>query len=110
MRSRNQVRKAKSLIELELARDVSSNRKIFYRCTSDKRKIRVNVSLLWKNMGDRLPRTWRKLRYSTNFLPQFSPASSPATEGKGRGWENEEPVVGDQHQVHLRNLKVHKYI
>lgn len=121
VRSRNQVRKAKSLKELKLARDVSSNRKIFYRCTSDKRKtvslpfitgapiedFESSLEEKWVFSGRIweiwLPRTWRKLRYSTNFLPQFSLANSPATEGKDRGWENEEPVVGDQDQVHLRN-------
>lgn len=68
MRSRNQVRKAESLIELKLARDISSNRKIFYRCTSDKRKTRVNVSLLWKNMGDMVTQDMEKAEVFNKFF------------------------------------------
>lgn len=68
MRSRNQVRKAKSLKELKLARDVSSNRKIFYRCTSDKRKTRLNVSLLWKNMGDMITQDMEEAEVLNKFF------------------------------------------
>lgn len=50
MRGRNQVRNV--LMELKLARDVSSHRKTFYRYISDERKTRVSMNLLWKKMRD----------------------------------------------------------
>jgi len=46
--ARDQVRKAKALTELNLARDIKRNKKSFYRYTSDKRKTRENVESLWK--------------------------------------------------------------
>ncbi|GAB0186661.1 mitochondrial enolase superfamily member 1 [Grus japonensis] len=41
--TKDQVRKAKALIDLNLARDVKGNKKSFYRYISDKRKMRENV-------------------------------------------------------------------
>ncbi|GAB0175629.1 hypothetical protein GRJ2_000028100 [Grus japonensis] len=54
--ARDQVRKAKFLIELNLARDIKGNKKSFYRYISDKRKTRENVGPLMKEMGDLV--TW----------------------------------------------------
>ncbi|GAB0188532.1 triadin [Grus japonensis] len=57
---------------------------------------------------------WRRLRYSTTFFPQSSPASALATPPKPQkakaGTENEEPLTVGEDQVrdYLRNLKVHK--
>ena len=50
--ARDQVRKVKDLIELNLSRDVKGNKKSFYRYVSDKRKTRENVGPLWKETGD----------------------------------------------------------
>ncbi|GAB0190944.1 hypothetical protein GRJ2_001559700 [Grus japonensis] len=52
--ARDQVRKAKALIELNLARDIKGNKKSFYRYISDKRKTRENVGPLRKETGDLL--------------------------------------------------------
>ena len=54
--ARDQVRKAKALIELNLARDVKGNKKSFYRYVGDKRKTRENVGPLRKGTGDLV--TW----------------------------------------------------
>ncbi|KFP96141.1 hypothetical protein N329_05204, partial [Haliaeetus albicilla] len=54
--ARDQVRKAKDLIELNLARDVEGNKKSFCRYVSDKRKTRENVGALRKATGDLV--TW----------------------------------------------------
>ncbi|KFV02613.1 hypothetical protein N340_00830, partial [Tauraco erythrolophus] len=54
--TRDQVRKAKALIELNLARDIKGNKKSFYRYVSDKKRSRENVGPLRKEMGD--PATW----------------------------------------------------
>ncbi|KFV20372.1 hypothetical protein N340_07678, partial [Tauraco erythrolophus] len=50
--TRDQVRKAKALIELNLARDIKGNKKSFYRFVGDKRRTSKNVGPLWKEMGD----------------------------------------------------------
>ena len=50
--ARDWVRKAKALIEFNLARNVRSNKKSFYRYVDDKRETRENVGPLWKETGD----------------------------------------------------------
>ena len=40
------MRKAKALIELNMARDIKGNKKSFYRYVGDKRKTRENVGVL----------------------------------------------------------------
>ncbi|GAB0176539.1 mitochondrial enolase superfamily member 1 [Grus japonensis] len=113
--ARDQVRKAKALTELNLARDVKSNKKSFCRYISDKRKTRENVGLLWKETGDLVTWDMEKAEVLNNFFASVftSKCSSHTTqtsEGKGRDWENEEPPTAGEDQVrdHLRNLKVHK--
>lgn len=56
-----------------------------------------------------LPGIWRRLRFSLNFLPWFSPESVPATPSKLQklGWRTA-LTVGDQVWDHLRNLQLHK--
>jgi len=49
---RDQVRKVKALVELNLARNAKGNKKIFYRYISDRRKTRENVDPLHKKMED----------------------------------------------------------
>jgi len=46
--AREQVRKAKALTKLNLARDVKGNKKAFYRYASDRRQTRENVGPLRK--------------------------------------------------------------
>ncbi|GAB0209590.1 mitochondrial enolase superfamily member 1 [Grus japonensis] len=53
--ARDQVRKAKALIELNLARDVKGNKKSFYRYVSDKRRMRENVGSLRNDIGNYRP-------------------------------------------------------
>ncbi|GAB0184642.1 mitochondrial enolase superfamily member 1 [Grus japonensis] len=113
--ARDQVRKAKAPIELNLARDIKGNKKSFYRYISDKRKTRENVVPLRKEPGDLV--TWDVERaevlndiFASVFTSKCSSDTTPVTEGKGRDWGNAEPpTVGkDQVREYLRNLKVHK--
>ncbi|GAB0209554.1 mitochondrial enolase superfamily member 1 [Grus japonensis] len=113
--ARDQVRKAKALIELNLARDVKDYKKSFYRYVSEKRRMRENVGPLWKEMGDLVTQDMEKAEvlndfFASVFTDKCSSHTAQVAEGKGRDWENEEllTVGEDQVQDHLRNLKVHK--
>ncbi|GAB0207751.1 mitochondrial enolase superfamily member 1 [Grus japonensis] len=113
--ARAQVRKAKALIEISLARDVKDNKKSFYRYVSDKRRTRENVGPLRNETGDLVAQDMEKAEvlddfFASVFTGKCLSHTAQVTEGKGRDWENAEPpTVGeDQVRDHLRNLKVHK--
>ncbi|GAB0204921.1 mitochondrial enolase superfamily member 1 [Grus japonensis] len=112
--ARDQVRKAKSLIELNLARDIKDNKKSFYRYVSDERKTRENVGPLQNEMGDLDTSDIEKAEvlndfFASVFTGKCSSHTIQVTEGKGRDWENEEPPTAEgQVREYLRNLKVHK--
>jgi len=113
--AREQVRKAKALIELNLARDVKGNKKNFYRYVNDEKNTSEKVSPLWKEMGDLVTRDMEKAEvlnefFASVFSYKCSSHTAQVADGRDRDWENEEPpTVGeDQVQDHLRNLKVRK--
>ena len=99
--ARNQVRKARALIELNLARDVKGNKKSFCRCVSDKNVARDNVSPLQKETGDLVTQDMKKPEVLNDFFVSVftgkcSSHTAQVAEGKGRDWENEElPAVGE---------------
>ncbi|GAB0184104.1 mitochondrial enolase superfamily member 1 [Grus japonensis] len=111
--AREQVRKAKALIELNLTRDVKDNKKSFYRYVSDKRRMRENVGPLQNETGDLVTQDMRKAEVLNDFFASVFTGkclSHTAQVTEGRDWENAEPpTVGeDQVREYLRNLKVHK--
>ncbi|GAB0180169.1 mitochondrial enolase superfamily member 1 [Grus japonensis] len=111
--AREQIRKAKALIEISLARDVKDNKKSFYRYVSDKRRTRENVGPLQNETGDLVTQDMEKAEVLNDFFASVFNGkclSHTAQVAEGRDWENAEPpTVGeDQVQDHLRNLKVHK--
>ncbi|GAB0205312.1 mitochondrial enolase superfamily member 1 [Grus japonensis] len=111
--ARDQVRKAKALIEISLARDVKDNKKSFYRYVSDKRRTRENVGPLQNEMGDLVTQDMEKAEVLNDFFASVFTGkclSHTAQVAEGRDWENAEPpTVGeDQVREYLRNLKVHK--
>ncbi|GAB0182454.1 mitochondrial enolase superfamily member 1 [Grus japonensis] len=110
--AREQVRKAKALIETTLARDVK-DKKSFYRYVSDKRRTRKNVGPLQNEMGDLVTQDMEKAEVLNDFFASVFTRkclSHTAQLTEGRDWENAEPpTVGeDQVREYLRNLKVHK--
>ncbi|GAB0206222.1 mitochondrial enolase superfamily member 1 [Grus japonensis] len=113
--AREQVRKAKALMEISLARDVKDNKKSFYRYVSEKRRTRENVGPLWNETGDLVTQDMEKAEVLNDFFASVFTSkclshTAQVTEGKDRDWENAEPpTVGeDQVREYLRNLKVHK--
>ncbi|GAB0210078.1 mitochondrial enolase superfamily member 1 [Grus japonensis] len=113
--ARDQVRKAKTLIEISLSRDVKDNKKSFYRYVSDKRKMREHVGPLRNERGELVTQDMEKAEVLNDFFASVFTGkclshTAQVTEGKGRDGENAEPpTVGeDQVREYLRNLKVHK--
>ncbi|GAB0176516.1 mitochondrial enolase superfamily member 1 [Grus japonensis] len=107
--ARDQVRKAKALTEISLARDVKDNKKSFYRYVSEKRRTRENVGPLRNETGDLVTQDMEKAEVLNDFFASVFTGkylSHTAQVTEGRDWENAElPTVGEDH---LRNLKVHK--
>ncbi|GAB0185819.1 mitochondrial enolase superfamily member 1 [Grus japonensis] len=111
--AREQVRKAKALREISLARDVKDNKKSFYRYVSDKRRMRENVGPLWNERGDLVTQDMEKAEVFNDFFASVFTGkclSHTAQGTEGRDWENAEPPTAGEDQVreYLRNLKVHK--
>ncbi|GAB0203586.1 mitochondrial enolase superfamily member 1 [Grus japonensis] len=111
--ARDQVRKAKALIEISLAREVKDNKKSFYRYVSDKRRMRENMGPLRNETGDLVTQDMEKAEVLSDFFASVFTGkclSHTAWVTEGRDWENAEPpTVGeDQVREYLRNLKVHK--
>ncbi|GAB0187312.1 mitochondrial enolase superfamily member 1 [Grus japonensis] len=111
--ARDQIRKAKALIEISLARDVKDNKKSFYRYVSDKRRTREKVGPLQNETGDLVTQDMEKAEVLNDFFASVFTGkclSHTAQVTEGRDWENAEPpTVGeDQVREYLRNLKVHK--
>ncbi|GAB0176707.1 mitochondrial enolase superfamily member 1 [Grus japonensis] len=111
--ARDQVRRAKALIEISLARDVKDNKKSFCRYVSEKRRMRENVGPLRNETGDLVTQDMEKAEVLNDFFASVFTGkclSHTAQVTEGRDWENAElPAVGeDQVREYLRNLKVHK--
>ncbi|KFU99773.1 hypothetical protein N340_10986, partial [Tauraco erythrolophus] len=66
--TRDQVRKAEALIELNLARDIKGNKKNFYRYVSHKKRTRENVGPLRKETGDLATRDMEKAEVLNDFF------------------------------------------
>ncbi|GAB0179592.1 mitochondrial enolase superfamily member 1 [Grus japonensis] len=95
----DQVRKAKALIEISLAREVKDNKKSFYRYVSDKRRMRENVGPLRNEMGDLVTQDMEKAEVLNDFFASVFTGkclSHTAQVTESRDWENAEPpTVGE---------------
>ncbi|GAB0204212.1 mitochondrial enolase superfamily member 1 [Grus japonensis] len=111
--ARDQVRKAKALIDISLARDAKDNKKSFYRYVSEKRRMREDVGPLRNEMGDLVTQDMEKAEVLNDFFASVFTGkclSHTAQGTEGRDWENAEPptVREDQVREYLRKLKAHK--
>ncbi|GAB0204661.1 mitochondrial enolase superfamily member 1 [Grus japonensis] len=102
--AREQVRKAKALIEISLARDAKDNKKSFYRYVSDKRRTRENVGPLRNETGDLVTQDMEKAEVLNDFFASVFTGKClshtvQVTEGKGRDWEDAEPPTVGEDQV-----------
>ncbi|KFV11000.1 hypothetical protein N340_13377, partial [Tauraco erythrolophus] len=102
--TRDQVRKAKALIGLNLTRDIKGNKKNFYRYVSDKKRSRENVGPLRTETGNLATQDMEKAEvlndfFASVFTGKSSSGTAQAPEGKGRDCENEEPPTVGEDQV-----------
>ncbi|KAK4823788.1 hypothetical protein QYF61_006510 [Mycteria americana] len=67
-REEDEVRKAKTQLELNLAKDVKDNKKSFYRYVDDKRKTRENVGPLLSKMWELVTRNMEKAEVLNAFF------------------------------------------
>lgn len=61
------VKKAKAHLDLNLARNVNHNSKVFYKYMNSKRKMRAHC---WMELGNQWQQTQGRMRYSMPSLPQ----------------------------------------
>ena len=76
--SREEMRKAKAHLELNLPRDVKDNKKGFFKCISSKQKTRKNMGLLLSEVGalvvedtEKVLVTWEKRPTPASLQPPF---------------------------------------
>jgi len=70
---RDDVRRAKARLELNVASNATNNKKHFYRYVSQKRKVKESVNPRLATLYQQMR---RRMRYSTHFFPQSSLAIS----------------------------------
>jgi len=112
---REEVRRAKARLELNLARNVKNNKKGFYRYVSQKRKVKESVRPLMSKNGNLVSTDEEKAEvlnspFASVFTGNISPCPSPVDglqDGVQRG-KGLPTVMEDQVQDYLMNLNIHK--
>ena len=86
--ARDQVRRAKALDRIKSDQGLSrATRNASVGMSVTKGRLGKMWALSVRKQETWLPGIWRRLRYSTTFLPRSSPARAPATLPKGQNAE-----------------------
>jgi len=112
---RDQFRKDKVHLELNLARYVKRNRKKFYRYLSSKNKARINVGLLLNVARNLVSKDMQKTGILNVFsifvftcMNYLNVSQGPMSRGKVQNKEYLLPVKEDQVREHLNKSGIHK--
>ncbi|KGL97778.1 hypothetical protein N301_06892, partial [Charadrius vociferus] len=102
--ARDRVRQAKAQIELNLAKDIKTNKKSFFKYVSEKRKTREEVGPLWKETQELVTRERDKAEvlydfFASVFTGKDCSHAAQVTEGQGKDSENEKPPTVGEDQV-----------
>ncbi|KAK4828881.1 hypothetical protein QYF61_001439 [Mycteria americana] len=102
--NKDEIRKAKAQMELNLARDIKDNKKGFYRNIGDKRKARENVGPLPKEMGDLVTQDMVKAEvlnafFASVFTSKTGLQEPQVPDTRGKGWSKEDVALVKEGQV-----------
>ncbi|CAM4604369.1 unnamed protein product [Caretta caretta] len=111
---RSEIRKAKSHLELQLARDVKSNKKGFFRYVSNKKKVKESVGPLLNEGGNLVTKDVEKANVLNAFFAfVFTNKVSSQTTALGNtawGGDDQPSVEKEVVRDYLEKLDVHKYM
>ncbi|CAM4628179.1 unnamed protein product [Lepidochelys olivacea] len=109
---RSEIRKAKSHLELQLARDVKSNKKSFFRYVSKKKKVKESVGPLLNEGGNLVTKDVEKANvFSAFFASVFTNKVSSQTAALGStawGGGDQPSVEKEVVRDYLEKLDMHK--
>ncbi|CAM5107999.1 unnamed protein product [Eretmochelys imbricata] len=109
---RSEIRKAKSHLELQLARDVKSNKKGFFRYVSNKKKVKESVGPLLNEGGNLVTENVEKANVLNAFFASvFTNKVSSQTAARGStawGGGDQPSVEKEMVQDYLEKLDEHK--
>ncbi|GAB0182218.1 hypothetical protein GRJ2_000687100 [Grus japonensis] len=114
---RDATRKAKTHLELNLARDVKDNKKGFFKYISSKRKTRENVGLLLNEVGALVMEDTEKTEllnafFASVFTAKAGPQETQTLEVGEKVLQKEDLPLVEENWVreHLGKLNIHKSI
>ncbi|CAM5076950.1 unnamed protein product [Eretmochelys imbricata] len=109
---RSEIRKAKSHLELQLAKDVKSNKKGFFGCVSNKKKVKESVGPLLNEEGNLVTEDVEKANVLNAFFASvfMNKVSSQTTALGSTAWGGGEQPSVKKEVVwdYLEKLDVHK--
>ncbi|KAK4815066.1 hypothetical protein QYF61_015350 [Mycteria americana] len=115
---RDGIRKAKAQLEFNLAKDLKNNRKSFYRCVGQKRKMKENAHPTpphptpINKAGEIVATIMEKAEVLSNFFASvfsgnLSSHMSQAPEPQDRDWGNEVPPIKIMEHILLEDVSKH---
>ncbi|CAM5168179.1 unnamed protein product [Natator depressus] len=109
---RSEIRKAKSHLELQLARDVKSNKKGFFRYVSNEKKVKESVGSLLNEGGNLVTEDVEKDNVLNAFFASvfMNKVSSQTTALGSTAWGGGDQLSAEKEVVrdYLEKLDVHK--